>query len=119
MLSEEQAIEKLKKIRQDTITANECGLSNNDFKEEIEVYDVVLNFITKLQKETEEKDNRVRKIINRLDNDCKRISESKINGNGWDDYRRCRLKAYRTKTREIKEYIEQKYFENKAKEKGD
>lgn len=56
MLSEEQAIEKLKKIKKDTMTANECGLSNNDFKEEIEVYDTVLNLITKLQKENEEKD---------------------------------------------------------------
>lgn len=45
MLSEEQAIEKLKKIREDTIKANECGLSNNDFKEEIEVYDVILNLV--------------------------------------------------------------------------
>ena len=56
MLSEEEkkAIDKLKKIREDTIKANECGLSNNDFKEEIEVYNVVLNLITKLQKENEE-----------------------------------------------------------------
>ena len=55
MLSEEEkkAIEKLKKIKEDTIKANECGLSNNDFKEEIEVYDTVLNLITKLQKENE------------------------------------------------------------------
>ena len=56
MLSEDekQAIEKLKKIREDTIKANECGLSNNDFKEEIEVYNTVLNLITKLQKENED-----------------------------------------------------------------
>ena len=55
MLSEDekQAIEKLKKIREDTIKANECDLSNNDFKEEIEVYNTVLNLITKLQKENE------------------------------------------------------------------
>lgn len=58
MLSEEQAIEKLKKIRQDTINANECGLSNNDFKEEIEVYDVVLNIIDRLRKENEDIQNR-------------------------------------------------------------
>ena len=63
MLSEEQAIEKLKKIREDTIKANECGLSNNDFKEEIEVYDTVLNRITKLQKENEEKDKQIDYII--------------------------------------------------------
>lgn len=53
MLSEEQAIEKLKEIREDTIKANECGLSNNDFKEEIEVYNVVLNLITNKQKQLE------------------------------------------------------------------
>ena len=55
MLSEEEkkAIEKLKKIKKDTKIANECGLSNNDFKEEIKVYDTVLNLITKLQKEVE------------------------------------------------------------------
>lgn len=82
-----------------------------------ELANTVLNLITKLQKENEEKDNKVRKIINRLDNDCKRIRESKINGNRYDDYRKCRLKAYRTKTREIKEYIEQEYFEKLAKEK--
>lgn len=58
MLSEEQAIGKLKKIRQNTITANECGLSNNDFKEEIEVYDVVLNIIDRLRKENEDIQNR-------------------------------------------------------------
>ena len=96
----------------------------------------ILNLIAKLQKENEymhkeldkqqttinnyakenkEKDNKVRKIINRLDNDIFKISKSK-EINRWDDYRRCRLKAYRTKTREIKEYIEEQYFENKAKE---
>lgn len=58
MLSENEAIEKLKKIRQDTINANECGLSNNDFKEEIEVYDVVLNIIDRLRKENEDIQNR-------------------------------------------------------------
>ena len=58
MLSEKQAIEKLKKIRQDTINANECGLSNNDFKEEIEVYDMVLNIIDRLRKENEDIQNR-------------------------------------------------------------
>ena len=108
--------------------------------------DTVLNLITKLQKENEywknkfeeelednrkntcellkqdliirEKDNKVKKIVKRLDNDILRISKSK-EINRWDDYRRCRLKAYRTKTREIKEYIEQEYFEKLAKEKGE
>ena len=53
MLSGKQAIEKLKKIREETIKANDCGLSNNDFKEEIEVYDIILNLITNQQKQLE------------------------------------------------------------------
>ena len=79
--------------------------------------------IKELQKENEEKDNKVRKIIKRLDNDYKRITETKANKstfpNYLDDYTKCRLKAYRTKTKEIKEYIEQQYFEKLAKEKGE
>ena len=75
MLSEEQAIEKLKKIREDTIRANECGLSNNDFKEEIEVYDVVLNLITKQQKENEEKDKQINNAINEVENIRQYFSE--------------------------------------------
>ena len=76
MLSEEQAIEKLKKIKEDTMTANECGLSNNDFKEEIEVYDTVLTLITKLQKEDEEKDRYIKnseEITTEMNNDIKKL----------------------------------------------
>ena len=75
--------------------------------------------IREIQKENEEKDNKVRKIIKRLDNDYKRITETKINKgtfpNYLDDYTRCRLKAYKTKTKEIKEYIEKQYFEKSIK----
>lgn len=63
----------------------------------------------------EKKDKIIKNIIKRLDNDIKRITETKAKGY-TDDYRRCRLKAYRTKTKEIKEYIKEQYFENKAKE---
>ena len=78
MLSEEQAIEKLKKIREDTVKANECGLSNNDFKEEIEVYDTVLNLITKLQKENEKKDKRINrqfKLLNKKDKEINKLKK--------------------------------------------
>lgn len=97
MLSEEQAIEKLKKIREDTIRANECGLSNNDFKEEIEVYDVVLNLITKLQKENEEKDKQIDLMARAIDN-----YDSQLEINTFRD----------------KEHVKQ-YFEKLAKEKGE
>ena len=83
-------------------------------KEEVEFYKRNIEF---LKKENEEKDNKVRKIISRLDNDYKKITETKAEKSKHylDDYTRCRLKAYRTKTREIKEYIEKQYFETKAK----
>ena len=110
MLSEEEkkVISRLKLLNKELYIDN-CNLVNaNDLN-------TVLNLTTKLQKENEEKDNKVRKIIDRLDNDYKRITETKSDGNHWDDYSKCRLKAYRTKTREIKEYIEKQYFETKAK----
>jgi len=59
--------------------------------------------------ELEKKDEIVKSIIQRLENDIKNITETKADGY-TDDYRRCRLKAYRTKTRELKEYIEKEYF---------
>ena len=77
--------------------------------------ETVLNMLKEKDEEIEKRDNVVRKIINRLDDDINRIAKSKQENN-WDDYRRCRLKAYKTKTREIKEYIEEQYFENKVKE---
>lgn len=125
MLSEEErkVIERI----EDTFYQDN-GKGINKFKKitlyEDGISDIIklLNIFEKRQKENEEKDNKVRKIIKRLDNDYKRITETKTNKstfpNYLDDYTRCRLKAYRTKTREIKEYIEQQYFEKLAKEKG-
>lgn len=73
----------------------------------------ILNTLKEKDAEIEKKDNAVKRIINRLDNDIKRITESKTE-KYCDDYRRCRLKAYRTKTREIKKYIKKQYFERKV-----
>ena len=76
--------------------------------------EIALNLIQEQQEENKKKDNAVRKIISRLDNDYKRITETLQDGKHCDDYNRNRLKAYRTKTREIKEYIEEQYFEDKV-----
>ena len=78
MLSEEEkkTTEKLKKIKEDTMTANKCGLSNNDFKEEIEVYDTVLNLIAKLKKENKEKDKYIKNsenITTEMSNDINKL----------------------------------------------
>ena len=79
--------------------------------------ETVLNLIQEQEKELQKKDKAVKRIINRLNNDIKRIAETKTN-NYSDDYRRCRLKAYKTKTREIKEYIEKQYFERKVEDEN-
>ena len=85
------------------------------YKNRVKQFETVLNMLKEKDAEIDKRDNAVRKIINRLDNDINRIAKSKQE-NTWDDYRRCRLKAYKTKTREIKEYIEEQYFERKSKE---
>ena len=61
----------------------------------------------------EEQIKELREMIN---SDIERITQIKADGKHDDDYSRCRLKAYRTKTREIKEYIEEQYFERKSEE---
>ena len=91
-------------------------------QEDAEKMKTVLNMLKEKDKEIEKKDNAVKRIINRLDNDIKRITETKRDKstfpNYLDDYTKCRLKAYRTKTKEIKEYIEEQYFERKATNDG-
>ena len=106
---QEEAIEMLEDIENNTWTTKYI-MSSDSKKAE-----TVLNMLKEKDKEIEKKDNAVKKIIKRLDNDIERIAKSKAENN-WDDYRRCRLKAYKTKTREIKEYIEEQYFERKVKD---
>lgn len=82
----------------------------NDLKWKNEIY---VKSIKSHKSEIEKKDNIVRSIISRLDNDIKNIAETKAKKKSeyhLDDYTRNRLKAYKTKTREIKEYIEKEYF---------
>lgn len=81
--------------------------------QQIEAVYIILNLIQEQEAELQKKDDIVRRVINRLNNDIKRIRKARAK-NYYNDYRRCRLKAYKTKTREIKEYIEEQYFERKV-----
>lgn len=105
MTKEQEAIEYLKQFSELMKKWDATEISSN--------IETVLNILKQNSAEIEKKDNAVRKIIKRLDNDIERIAKSKAENN-WDDYRRCRLKAYKTKTKEIKEYIEEEYFERKS-----
>lgn len=118
---EKEAIEKLQQKLNPKEFGGYCVLGYNQKycfgKSEVEAIETVLSLIQKQEKEIEKKDNAIKKIINRLNNDIIRISKSKTEKYS-DDYRRCRLKAYKTKTKEIKEYIEKQYFERKVKNEG-
>ena len=110
---EKEAIERCNQLRQ-VEHANWIGISN-----QLAII-TVLNLIEKQQAEIEKKDKTVKHIIERLENDIKRITETKTKKSEHylDDYTRNRLKAYKTKTKEIKEYIEEQYFNQKI-EKGE
>lgn len=111
---QEEIINRLSKItNRQILYGNKCGITIEEFKKLQEDIETVLNLLKQKDAEIEKKDNAVKRIINRLDNDIKRITESKTE-KYCDDYRRCRLKAYRTKTREIKKYIKKQYFERKV-----
>ena len=121
---QEKAIKVLERYKQECIEEYKVELDDKKnideqhasyLHQQIEMVHTVLSMLKEKDKEIEKKDNAVRKIIKRLDNDINRIAKSKAK-NRWDDYRRCRLKAYKTKTREIKEYIEEQYFERKSEE---
>ena len=111
-MTKEEAIERLKsKLDNDKEYLEQCNPFSdlvNEVRLDNKSIEIVLSML-------EEKDEIIKNIIKRLDNDIERITETKAEG-CTDDYRRCRLKAYRTKTKEIKEYIEEQYFENKSKE---
>lgn len=64
---QEEIIKRLKNMRESTRIANECGLSTNDFKEDLETYDLVLNLMQDQQAELKKKDN----YINYLENELK------------------------------------------------
>lgn len=50
-MTNEAIIKGLTKMLDDTIEANECGLSNNDFKDDIELLKSALSLIEKQEKE--------------------------------------------------------------------
>lgn len=56
MTKEEEAIEILKGMIKSYIEADECGLSNNDFKHEIRAMQTVLSMPKEKDKEIEKKD---------------------------------------------------------------
>ena len=65
-MTNEQIIKGLTKMLDDTIEANECGLSNNDFKDDIELLKSALSLI----KEQQEKIENLQKELNEENKRC-------------------------------------------------
>ena len=103
-MTKEHAIEILKKLDYLLDDVYSTGLVED---EERNKYQYAIETILSM---LEEKDKIIEYIIKRLDNDEKRITEILKDGNHSDYYSKCRLKAYRTKTKELRDYINNKYF---------
>ena len=101
MLSKEE-IESMKiglwNIRADTLKAMQCSLADTsdkkEWQKEINVIDNALEYIDHLESDKQ-------KLIEKLEKDTVNITKTMQDGKHCDDYSRCRLKAYRTKTKEI------------------
>lgn len=101
MLSKEE-IESMKiglwNIRADTLKAMQCSLADTsdkkEWQKEINVIDNALEYIDHLESDKQ-------KLIEKLEKDTVNITKTMQDGKHCDNYSRCRLKAYRTKTKEI------------------
>lgn len=59
----------------------------------------------KIKEYIEHLESREQKLIEKLEKDIVNITKTMQDGKHCDDYSRCRLKAYRTKTKEILEIL--------------
>ena len=65
-MTKEQAIEIIEKMIKSYIEADECGLSNNDFKHEIKALQTVLNMLKEKDAELEKKEKMINKMIDEI-----------------------------------------------------
>ena len=87
--------EEIEKAKEDF---NFCNEGDYITKEMSDSKNVLLNYIDKLE-------SREQKLIEKLEKDIVNITKTMQDGKHFDDYSRCRLKAYRTKTKEILEIL--------------
>lgn len=72
---QEKAIEIIDKMIKSYIEAEECGLSNNDFKYEIRAMQTVLNLIQEQQEANKKKDKIINDAITEVENIRQYFSE--------------------------------------------
>lgn len=66
-LSEEEILDKLRKMLFHTQKANECGLSNNDFKEDIEALSGILDLYQKEKEKNKKYENKIKAVLELID----------------------------------------------------
>lgn len=93
MLSKEEIKKDIKKLR----NISEC-FTYFMWSEDTEALRRILNYIDQLESDKQ-------KLIEKLEKDIVNITKTMQDGKHCDDYSRCRLKAYRTKTKEILEIL--------------
>lgn len=89
MLSKEEIEKDIKKLR----NISEC-FTYFMWSEDTEALRRILDYIEQLESDKQ-------KLIEKLEKDTVNITKTMQDGKHCDDYSRCRLKAYRTKTKEI------------------
>ena len=63
--------------------------------------DETIRLVAEMLKHTDQLESDKQKLIEKLEKDTVNITKTMQDGKHCDDYSRCRLKAYRTKTKEI------------------
>lgn len=80
-MSEEEILDKLRKMLYHTQKANECGLSNNDFKEDIEALEGILDLYNKKKEAVESLKSTLEVVIKQRDDNQKEIDKLKATPN--------------------------------------
>lgn len=117
-MTNEEIIKGLTKMLNNTIEANECGLSNNDFKDDIELLKSALSLIEKQEKEIDILKNHVHyKVCENCKNEfiskrsdakyCKECAKT-VNNKEWyknltDEQKEKRREQSRISMRNIRE----------------
>lgn len=102
MINKEE-IEKAKATLKDIQEGSEMCLiaEHPKNKEDIEHYKNEVESTNTIFKYIEQLETREQKLKDKLERDIVNITKTMQDGKHYDDYSRCRLKAYRTKTKEI------------------
>lgn len=74
-MTKEQAIEIVEGMVKSYIKADECGISNNDFKHEIEAMQTVLNMLKEKDKEIEKLKKHNKELLRKLRNRVKEVKK--------------------------------------------